>query len=747
VRHSVAAIVLALSAVGIVTGDPPGVRFDRDGDRLPDGAIARLGSRRFRDPGAERLYVWDTGKVVACFDGPTVRWWDLETGRYLRGWAAPKDGRTWFGPWFSPDGRVAAYQSDRTLEVWDAWSNRRLRTIPLGEAQWIAAAITPGGRSVAVGTGDGEDKNCRVRVIDLASGDVRLDITLDLAPSTLDFAIGGRLLIVRTLRETAVAWDVDRQVISWQLESCDKLVFDRGGHWFYTKVGDGKLFFGNALTGKPLTGTTKVRADAPLQEVQDLSPDGRHLLAYGVDGFLWDRRRSHEFNRKHQLLTDGYVPGLLMGAFLRDGRQAAAAYAGRLHVFDLATRTRLTPDLPDWGQPGKVYVAGWSADGARVITWARVFHKDQQIWEALAWDPATGRIVGKAPKARLDPYGLYVRSVAEDASRPLARDAAGHWIPSSFVTLPDGALIAAGQPPGWQPQEPPEPSSGPKGCRLGKPDPNWWEENPSVVEACTGRALVTIPVRHARHLALSPDHRLLAVGEPDGVHLYDVLTGRERLIREIPTYPRADPTERAEEGLSFSPDGKRLAVVERGGTVLVFDVAIRRERLELGDGEVDRLWTDLGSPDPKVGWAALFRLADRPAEAMKMFGERLTPIRVPTETTNLIDQLDLATFRAREAASRRLLDLGDAVRPAVAKAMTAATDPEARGRLESITASLADRRPPQPVDLRRLRALVVLEKIGSPEARTKVQELAGGMDGVRVTVAAKAALKRMSGRE
>jgi len=267
-------------------------------------------------------------------------------------------------------------------------------------------------------------------------------------------------------------------------------------------------------------------------------------------------------------------------------------------------------------------------------------------------------------------------------------------------------------------------------------------ESPTVVEACTGRPLCTLPLKSASLIAFSPDTRCLAVIEPDGVHLYDVLTGREQLVRKVPMYPHSDATTPCGLGLSFSPDGSRLAVIEHGGTVLVLDVALPRTRTPLADGELDRLWADLSSPDPKVGWAAVFRLSEHPDEAVKALRTRLTPVREPTGATRLIRELDSDDFRTRESAYRRLQELGDAVRPSVAAALNNGASAESRQRLEALQAALADDQPPLAADLQRLRALAVLERAGTKEARAVLKELAVGLTDTRVTRAAKEAQVR-----
>ena len=72
------------------------VRTDQYGDSLPEGAIARLGTLRFRHPKmVDSLVFTANGKtlVSACFDG-IIRFWDPETGKETRRILSP-DSRDW----------------------------------------------------------------------------------------------------------------------------------------------------------------------------------------------------------------------------------------------------------------------------------------------------------------------------------------------------------------------------------------------------------------------------------------------------------------------------------------------------------------------------------------------------------------------------------------------------------------------------------------------------------------------------
>jgi hypothetical protein len=251
---------------------PRVARLDRDGDPLPDGAVARLGSRLWRDPGAERLFVWDSGKMVACFDDRTVRWWDLETGRYLRGWAATGRGRAWF----SPDGRVAAVEDRDHLAVSDAWNDVPLRRFKLAETGYVVAAVSADGRTLAVGTANENEGNARFGVLDLKSGNELLTGDLSFGARHLAFADGGRLLLVGTPDLKVAAWDLPRREVRWWLDNAEGFRLDRHGRWLATDVGPNwTLAFYDARTGRPLTDTEslpKNTGPVDLADLTDLAP-------------------------------------------------------------------------------------------------------------------------------------------------------------------------------------------------------------------------------------------------------------------------------------------------------------------------------------------------------------------------------------------------------------------------------------------------------------------------------------------
>ena len=112
----------------------------------------------------------------------------------------------------------------------------------------------------------------------------------------------------------------------------------------------------------------------------------------------------------------------------------------------------------------------------------------------------------------------------------------------------------------------------------------------------------------------------------------------------------------------------------------------------------------------------------------------------------LIAELDDDNFEVREKAATELEKLGGAALPALREALDGRPSPESRRRIEQLIekqeprdwASSGER-------LRAWRALEVLERAGTPEARRMLQALADGAPGAWLTQDAKSALNRLDG--
>jgi hypothetical protein len=106
----------------------------------------------------------------------------------------------------------------------------------------------------------------------------------------------------------------------------------------------------------------------------------------------------------------------------------------------------------------------------------------------------------------------------------------------------------------------------------------------------------------------------------------------------------------------------------------------------------------------------------------------------------LIAELGHERFAVREKAMRDLEGLGEPAAAALREALKGSLPLEVKRRAEQIIGKI-NRRVPE--ELRTLRAVDVLEQIGTAEAREILRTLAGGAAEARLTQEARASLRRL----
>ena len=104
--------------------------------------------------------------------------------------------------------------------------------------------------------------------------------------------------------------------------------------------------------------------------------------------------------------------------------------------------------------------------------------------------------------------------------------------------------------------------------------------------------------------------------------------------------------------------------------------------------------------------------------------------------------LDSDDFAVREQATRELETFGRSALPALRKVLREDPSVEVRRRVESLLEQL-EQQGHFSEELRALRAVEVLEVIGSPEARELLKKWSAGPPGHRLTTEAAAALARL----
>ncbi len=109
-----------------------------------------------------------------------------------------------------------------------------------------------------------------------------------------------------------------------------------------------------------------------------------------------------------------------------------------------------------------------------------------------------------------------------------------------------------------------------------------------------------------------------------------------------------------------------------------------------------------------------------------------------------IADLDSNQFAVRAAAAKELAVLGEVAEPALRQALDGKPSVELRKRVEALLAGM--RTAPPEETLRSLRAIQVLERIGTPDAQRVLRKLATGAAAARETRDARDALERLARR-
>jgi hypothetical protein len=240
--------------------------------------------------------------------------------------------------------------------------------------------------------------------------------------------------------------------------------------------------------------------------------------------------------------------------------------------------------------------------------------------------------------------------------------------------------------------------------------------------------------------AISPDGKWLAVphGPVAGVSLYEVATGSRAFGFASPD---GDVT-----ALSFSPDGRSLAGGTSAGSILLWRLLGPGPpaRGALTGEQRGRLWSDLGSGDPARAFRAVRALGGA-ADAVPLLARRLRSLPPPVtrgRLARLIADLDSDAFAARRRATEELDRLGAIAEPAMRDALASKPSVEAAHRLERLLRRAAAARPPAE-HLRVLRAVAVLELVGSPQALRLLDGLARHSPHPAVRSEARAARDRL----
>jgi hypothetical protein len=464
------------------------------------------------------------------------------------------------------------------------------------------------------------------------------------------------------------------------------------------------------------------------------TPDGKHLVSIAEDDTLrvWDVARARQAQPAQRGTT-----GVTAWAMMPDGSSMAGVDARlNLRWWPLAGGRphsgRLLEELARRKGRLQAVAARISPDGKTLLVavWPRS-HTNVSVKKSLAFlDVPTGRLRGwggdpgrgyEGSNVALSPDGRW--AVALGAVFETRTGAQRFRVPvwdeglviADGVFSPDGRLVAVSDPRG------------------------------SVWEVATGRRLADVS---GWIQAIAPDGRL-AWSDWTRLGVWDLAAGKVVLERQAPK----DFMWRGRSWLSapvtFSPDGQHVATGHGDGTILLWEVPkVARVAARWSPRQVAALGDDLGHDDSARAYAAVWRCGQNPEEAVRSLAA-LFPAVAPLadgEWAALMRRLDSPHFRERQAASRRLEDLGRSVEGALRQALKDKPTLEQRRRLEALLARLGSVAVPHGKELRAVRAVAALEAINSASARRLLNEWARRSVEPRLTEEARRALERLKQR-
>jgi hypothetical protein len=370
-------------------------------------------------------------------------------------------------------------------------------------------------------------------------------------------------------------------------------------------------------------------------------------------------------------------------------------------------------------------VLAFTADGKTLVT------LEHQRGVVRLWDVETGkerRSFQAVPNAEKDPVNRIREAAAspDGATLAVAYHQVGNHVNTGVGLRPDVIRlwdVAGGKALRQVEGNGTSMTFSPNGCLLVAGGQVWY--------VATGRRTAE-RAEVWPTVAFSGDGRLLATASQ---------AGTVRIV-EVASWTVRTEFRGAHErttALAFTPSGQLLC----GGldtTVLAYDVRPRRAATS---GPLDAAWTDLTNPDAGRAFGAQGRLLAAPAAAVKLFAEKIKPVE-PADADlvrRLIADLDSPKFAAREGASNQLSELGERALPALEAAVATSTSHELTDRAAKVLARLRTITPEQ---LPQVRAVEVLERLASDEAKDLLNRWAGGVKGAVLTEEARAALGRLN---
>jgi WD40 repeat protein len=755
---------------------------------LPNG-------NRLIGAGRDSVCIWDslTGKRLQEFPAASsndgaVFVWELSTGKRTAELRQGHNDRV-YSIAFTADGvgLVTMSQNNRVCH-WDLAKASLRKAVDLPFPPNWCHALSPDGQTLVVTPRKGLASQGTTSLWDSTTCKERVKLQGELATDGygLAFSPDGKNLIINAVGPSKVheettlgVWDVKTGELIRRLRlptvHVNSLAFTPDGRTLLTTGYEPLVRLWDITTGKPV-----LQWAAHTHGAMSLAftPDGRGLISGGLDGTvrLWEVSSGRQLRELvgHRWRCD-------VVAATGDGKAIlSGGIDGCLRVQDRDGKQfhRILQDGPpekltNWIHT--VLALGISSNSKTAVTWSRNLNGDPPVYHV--WDLATGKALitrpdtssgGSIPQISSDGK-LVMEPVFEPAPDAAPAAAAGGGAGGAGYSGPSiGSVrlreVATGrevctfrQPDGFAGLQ----EFAPDGrtvltvtCRPEQVGDSWrYDETLHFWELAIRKERLTIPCPSSgyqiQRVAYAPNGRTVATARINGaIQLWDLSTGKE--------LPQRLASNTEMNCLTFSPDSQLLASGHRDGTILIWDAAPSHSGVsgphtpmwhsKSKPSQLDQWWDDLAGEDARRAFVAVSSLAAEPQSTVGLLRDRLRPATElqPEKLRGLIAELDSRQFSEREAAKKQLAAFGEQAGPVLRAALQNHLSAEQRRSIEQLLDTLYVVSSPKVA--RHVRAIEILERIGTPEAREVLEKLARGAADARPTQEAKASLERLAKR-
>jgi WD40 repeat protein len=756
------------------------------GKQLSRVTLQRPGTMKFGDHILSR-FSKDCKTLVSIESGPgKVRFWDVRSGKLLREFPAAIGFPVCLAS-ASDGSRIAAANQYHNFYLWDAATGltQSPSDAEVGQdRQDVWMAFSPNSRLLATAVQDRF-----IRVWDLNQS--RMIHEFKVRPGAMGFTKDGKKVTCLVSNSHEIKfWDVatgkegasiqvpaEEPVNNFEDSYDGKHLAVRGAdHVFLWSLPERKLVRSLPVSGEPCF---------------VFSPDSKRLAcSNGVSISVWDTATGRQLNPRpgHTSPVDHIV-------FSPDGKVLASCEWSEknLVLWDMGTGNQVAGwrlgrlcGPPSFSATGKLLVIGDWEHGIQLRDVAT--GNEMRLFTDHNWKEV-GSLEGV--ECRLSQDGKRLAALgcrSREASQVRVWDAStGDLLARRLLPECDPACLSPD-------------------CRLlafAVVDQSKTDNGPGswlyVQEAATGHELLKIATGEIANLVFSSDsktlmamrHKTLPSDQPE-IYIWEVATGKERLrFGTGDFYPVAwspdarllateDFHEVLHDGISleigiwdaaigkmlfriqlspqhrlgysahvFATDSRSISLGMPDTTILTwqFPREVARPAITAGgkleSNDLERLWADLAGPDATKAHKAIWALIGAPERAVPFLNGKLhaiAPEDLKAMERRIVD-LDSPDFSVRAQADKALRNAGLVAEPALRQALQKNLSPEARHRLEALLSAVPDQ---VSESLAHLRALEVLERIGTEGAKRVLQRLAAGVPTAHLTEEAKHSWERLS---